>query len=63
MEIDAAILFGALDHCTDVGTFFAADDTPDVELAVIELIHLYWSPWGHLRTWHPEGATVMHPMI
>lgn len=63
MEVDLAVMLGALDDCTILRSFFAADNTPDIELGKVKPIHLDRSPRGDLRAWHPHRAAMMHPVI
>ena len=63
MEVYLTILLCTLNDCPDIWSFLAAYNTPNIELAVIKLIHLDRGSWGDLRSRHPERAAMMHPMV
>jgi hypothetical protein len=63
MEVDATILFCALDDSSYIRSLFTTDYTSDIELLVVQLVHPDWSSWSHLRSRHPERTAVMNPVV
>ena len=63
MEVYLTILLCTLNDCSDIWSFLAAYNTPNIKFAVIKLIHLDRGSWGDLRSRHPERAAMMHPVV
>lgn len=57
------ILLCTLNDCSDIWSFLAANNTPNIEFAVIKLIHLDRGSRSDLRSRHPERAAMMYPVV
>ena len=63
MKVYLTILLCTLNDCSDIWSFLAAYYTSNIEFAVVKFIHLDRGSRGDLRSWHPQRAAMMYPVV